>query len=384
MEDELFWRRDGTSFAVQYISTPLCEDGRIVGAVVTFQDITARKREQASLAESEQRYRSLVDHSPEGIVVYSEGRLVYLNTAALKLLGAERQEQLLGRPILELVHPASRDAARARARASEREGRGSGLAEFKYLRMDGSGVDVEAVSTPIMFEGRPAGQVLIRDITGRKQAEQEIYDLHSEVILAYDQTLNAYDATIEGLSRALDYRDRETRGHSERVTRIALELSQAMGLGADELVHVRRGALLHDIGKMAVPDSILHKPGPLTEEEREVMCRHTEYAHEMLSPITFLRPALDIPYCHHEKWDGTGYPRGLQKEDIPLAARVFAVVDVWDALRSDRPYRKAWERDRVLDHISGQSGAHFDPQVVAAFLALMAEGDQRPTLALAA
>ncbi len=384
VDDEIFWRQDGTSFAVEYISTPLREDGRIMGAVVTFQDITERKREQAALAESEQRYRSLVDHSPEGIVVYRDDRLAYLNGAALRLFGAESQEQLLGRPFLGLVHPVWHDEVTRRMRLTQCEGRGSSLAEFKYLRMDGSAVDVEAVSTPILFEGRPAGQVLIRDITGRKRAEQEIYDLHAEVTLAYDQTLNAYDATIEGLSRALDYRDRETRGHSERVTRIALELSQAMGLGADELVHVRRGALLHDIGKMAVPDSILHKPGPLTEEEREVMCRHTGYAHEMLSPIAFLRPALDIPYCHHEKWDGTGYPRGLQGEAIPLSARVFAVVDVWDALRSDRPYRKAWERDRVLDHVRSQSGTHFDPQVVAAFLALMATEEEHEPLALAA
>ncbi len=154
------------------------------------------------------------------------------------------------------------------------------------------------------------------------------------------------------------------------------------------MVHVRRGALLHDIGKMAVPDSVLLKPGPLDEGEWEVMRRHPTYAYEMLAPVAFLRPALDIPRCHHEKWDGTGYPECLRSEQIPLAARLFAVVDVWDALRSDRPYRKAWDRGRVLDYIQGLAGTHFDPQVVGTFLSLMAEGgerngDSRP-LALAA
>jgi HD-GYP domain-containing protein (c-di-GMP phosphodiesterase class II) len=133
-------------------------------------------------------------------------------------------------------------------------------------------------------------------------------------------------------------------------------------------VHIRRGALLHDIGKMGVPDNILRKPGPLTPEERAIMCRHPDYAYDMIAPIPFLRPALDIPYCHHEKWDGTGYPRGLKGEQIPLAARVFAIVDVWDALSSDRPYRAAWPRDKVRAYLQDQSGTHFDPQVTEAFL----------------
>lgn len=178
----------------------------------------------------------------------------------------------------------------------------------------------------------------------------------------------AYDATIEGLSYALDLRDKETEGHSRRVTEKTLSLARAMGLSDAELVHVSRGALLHDIGKLGVPDHILLKPGPLTEEEWEIMRRHPTYAYEMLSPIGHLRPALDIPYCHHEKWDGTGYPRGLKGEQIPLAARVFAVVDVWDALRSDRPYRAAWPEEKVRDYLRQQAAKHFDPKVVEKFL----------------
>jgi len=181
----------------------------------------------------------------------------------------------------------------------------------------------------------------------------------------------AYDATIEGWSHALDLRDKETEGHTLRVTEITMRLAKAMGIGDAELVHIRRGGLLHDIGKMGVPDSILFKPGPLTDDEWRVMRLHPRLAYDMLSPISYLRPALDIPYCHHEKWDGTGYPRGLKGEQIPLAARLFSVVDVWDALRSDRPYRKAWNEERVGEHISSLSGTHFDPNVVPAFLRLM-------------
>jgi PAS domain S-box-containing protein/putative nucleotidyltransferase with HDIG domain len=178
----------------------------------------------------------------------------------------------------------------------------------------------------------------------------------------------AYDATIEGWSHALDLRDKETEGHTQRVTGITIKLARAFGLGEAELVQVRWGALLHDIGKMGVPDGILLKPGPLTDEEWVLMKKHPTFAYEMLIPIHYLRLALDIPYCHHEKWDGTGYPNGLKGNLIPLVARIFAVVDVWDALTSDRPYRKAWSKEKSLQHIQAGIGAHFDPQVVKKFL----------------
>jgi len=181
----------------------------------------------------------------------------------------------------------------------------------------------------------------------------------------------AYDATIEGWSRALDLRDRETEGHTIRVTDLTLRLARSMGVTEEELVHMRRGALLHDIGKMGIPDNILLKPGPLTDEEWIVMRRHPEYAYELLTLVSYLRPALLIPYCHHEKWDGTGYPRGLREEAIPLAARLFAVVDVWDALRSERPYRKAWPAEKVRKHLMEQSGKHFDPQALSMFLKML-------------
>ncbi len=177
----------------------------------------------------------------------------------------------------------------------------------------------------------------------------------------------AYDATLEGWAKALELRDRETVGHAHRVIEMTLRVADRIGIRGESLQHIRRGALLHDIGKMGIPDSILLKPGPLTPSEWEIMRQHPTHAFEMLKTIDYLEPAMEIPYCHHEKWDGNGYPRGLIGKDIPMSARIFAVVDVWDALTSDRPYRSAWPERKALDYIQMESGKHFDPQVVTAF-----------------
>ena len=181
----------------------------------------------------------------------------------------------------------------------------------------------------------------------------------------------AYDTTLEGWGKALELRDKETKGHTNRVANLTLELARQMGIPESEITHIRRGTLLHDIGKMGVPDSILHKPGPLTKEELEEMRKHPQYAYDLLYPITYLRPTLDIAYCHHEWWDGTGYPRKLKGEEIPLPARIFAIVDVWDALLSDRPYRKAWAEIDVIKYITDLSGKQFDPHVVNEFIKLV-------------
>jgi len=186
-----------------------------------------------------------------------------------------------------------------------------------------------------------------------------------------NELFQAYDATIEGWSHALDLRDKETEGHSLRVTEMTLDLARKFSFTDEQLIYIRWGALLHDIGKMGIPDSILLKPDKLSDQEWERMKQHPVFAFEMLSPITYLKSSLDIPYCHHEKWDGTGYPRALKGEVIPLAARLFAVVDVWDALRSDRPYRKAWTIEKTLEHIKSLSGTHFDPKVVEYFLEII-------------
>ncbi len=196
---------------------------------------------------------------------------------------------------------------------------------------------------------------------------------------SHDELALSYDRTIEGWARALDLKDEETEGHSRRVTELSVALAARLGVRGDELMHLRRGALLHDIGKMGVPDAILSKPGRLDPEEWEVMKRHTTYGLELLKPIPFLWPALDIPYLHHERWDGTGYPLGLRGQEIPRAARIFAIVDVYDALTNDRPYRPAWPRERALAYIAAEAGRQFDPAIAAEFLRMMgADRSGRP------
>lgn len=192
--------------------------------------------------------------------------------------------------------------------------------------------------------------------------------LFNDLQLSNLEIIQAYDETLEGWAKALELRDKESEGHARRVVDLTLRLARKLNLSQVDIVHLRRGALLHDIGKLGVPDEILHKPGPLNEDEWDVMRQHPVYAYNWLSSIRYLRPALDIPHYHHERWDGTGYPQGLQGEKIPLAARIFAVVDVWDALTSDRPYREAWPKEKVLEYIRDQSGIYFDPKIVELFL----------------
>jgi len=178
----------------------------------------------------------------------------------------------------------------------------------------------------------------------------------------------AYDTTLEGWAKTLELRDQVTEGHSQRVTEMTVNLARSMGINELDIIHIRRGAWLHDIGKMGIPDEILKKPGPLSDDEWTIMRQHPVYAHDLLIPIIFLRSAVDIPYCHHEKWDGSGYPRGIVGDQIPIGARIFSVVDVYDALTSDRPYRRAWPHTQALEFILTQTGKHFDPEVVQAFL----------------
>jgi len=198
------------------------------------------------------------------------------------------------------------------------------------------------------------------------EQRHETEKLHREVVAAYDKT-------IEGWSRALDLRDKETEGHTQRVSEMTQKLARAAGLDEDALLQIKRGALLHDVGKLGIPDSILLKPEPLSSTEWTIMRKHPVYAYEWLSAIGYLHFALEIPYCHHEKWDGTGYPQGLKGDRIPLVARIFAIVDVWDALTNDRPYRQKWTKRKTIQYIKEQSGIYFDPQVVETFLKYIGE-----------
>jgi HD-GYP domain-containing protein (c-di-GMP phosphodiesterase class II) len=184
-------------------------------------------------------------------------------------------------------------------------------------------------------------------------------------------TTMAEDQIVESLFQAFALRDPEGAEHTKRVVELTLQLAARVGMEQDQFIHVRRGALLHDIGKLGVPERILYKPGPLTPEEWEIVRQHPVYARDLLKPFEFLQPALEMPYGHHELWDGTGYPRGLKGEEIPLTARILAVVEVWDALRSDLPYRAAWEKERAAQYIREQSGRAFDPTIVDAFLEIV-------------
>ena len=202
------------------------------------------------------------------------------------------------------------------------------------------------------------------EIAERKRAEEAQEKLAAELRAAYD-------ATLQGWSNALELRERETAGHSRRVVEVTLRLARILGFTEEEIFHIQRGALLHDIGKIGIPDAILLKKGPLDPEEWEIIRQHPVYALRLLENVPYLGPALTIPYRHHERWDGSGYPDGLKGEDIPLAARIFAVVDVWDALSYDRPYRAAWDEKKVFAYLEEQSGKQFDPHVVETFLKLM-------------
>ena len=526
-------RKDGSLVDVEVSVNDMEGAGR---HFVFVRDITDRRRAEEALSDSEERYRSLVELSPDAIFIQSEGQMVFTNQGGIKLLGAESADQIIGKPAIDFVHPDDKEIVRERMRQTLKGGARFSVEE-KLLRVDGGSVEVEVAAMPFSYRGKPAAQVVVHDISERKRNEERIQRhlqqltalreidmliassldlrftlnvlldqviaqlkvdaasvllfnqqtqrleyaagrgfrtqalqhthlqlgegyagkaalerrivnvpnvamdagdltraplLAGELFIAYHaaplvakgqvkgvlevfhrspleadpewvnflevlagqtaiavdnaslfedlqhsnaELTMAYDATLEGWVGALDLRHKETEGHTLRVTEMAVRLAQAVGLADSELVHVRRGALLHDIGKTGVPDSILLKPGPLSEEEWMTMRRHPAYAREFLSRIAFLRPALDIPHCHHEKWDGTGYPRGLRGEDIPLGARIFAIVDVWDALRSDRVYRPAWPEEKVREHLRSLSGSHFDPQVVEAFLQMLQTGE---------
>ena len=216
----------------------------------------------------------------------------------------------------------------------------------------------------------------IQTIT-RLNRYRRLVEQRNQLETLHQELLASYHRTIEGWSNALDLRDKETEGHTQRVTQKCVDFARLAGVGEEDLEFVRMGSLLHDVGKLGVPDSILLKPDKLTDEEWAVMHMHPIYAYQWLAPITFLKNAVDIPYCHHEKWDGSGYPRGLAGEEIPLLARLFAIVDVWDALSSDRPYRPALPMTEILEYIRSQSGIHFDPALVPVFLDMFRDESNR-------
>ncbi len=408
VDDEVFWRKDGTSFRVEYTSTPIIEDGKLAGAVVTFRDITERRQAERQIYQQMQRLAALrdIDMAITSSLDLRASTKIILDEVT-KQLSVDAADFLLLNPFKMTLEYAGGRGFRTDALKHTSLPMGQGYAghaalERRTIRISNlsvKGTDfarapllveegfVEYFSVPLISKGHIKGvlEIFHRSPLSPDQEWMDFLEaMGTQAAIAIDnaemftdlersntELILAYDTTLEGWSRALDYRDKETEGHSQRVTELAIKIARAMGLSEEEMIHIRRGALLHDIGKLGVPDNILLKPGKLTVEEWVMMKKHPGIAYELLAPIPFLRRSLDIPYCHHEKWDGSGYPRGLKGEQIPLAARIFAIVDVWDALRSDRPYRPAWPKEKTMEHIVQLSGSHFEPKVVEVFLSLV-------------
>lgn len=338
---------------------------------VPFDPVELRTRIHARLMhQSETRKQhSLFEQSftsfPYGLLFVSEnGTILMANPTTIRILsGDDETDPVIGVSIFKFLAPEHIDEWRfLLPRLTNRESHGMSI-EVSLIKADGTAFLALATIGHMMCNGRPTAQIIIQDITEQQQAQEATERSFNEITLAYD-------ATLAGMVRILDLRHQEADGHTYRVTEMAVRLARALGIRGDELVHIRRGALLHDIGKMAIPDNVLFKVNALTEDEWALIRKHPEFAYEWLSPINFLRPSLDIPYAHHEKWDGTGYPRGLKAEEIPLAARIFSVVDVWDSLRTSRPYRAAWPDEKVRSHIRLLAGTHFQPDLVEVFLTL--------------
>ena len=396
-------RKDGTLFPVELsLSSYSVGDNVFVTAIL--RDITERKKTEAQINDQLERLTAL-RNIDTAITASMDLRLtlnVILDQMAATLKADAADILLFNKDTPRLEYHAGkgfRTSALKETRLKVGEGH-AGRAAFdgkllciRDLRASGDGFAnaplfkdegfVSYCAIPLVSKGALKG-VLEVFSRSERTPPPDYYDfmealalqaaiaidnaaLFNDLYKANMELSMAYETTIEGWSSALDLRDKETEGHSQRVTGMTARIARAMGLPDAEIVHIRRGALLHDIGKMGIPDAILLKPGPLDPEEMEIMKKHPAYAYGLLHNIDYLRPALDIPYCHHEKWDGSGYPRGLKGADIPLSARIFTLVDIWDALHSDRPYRKAWDDERIRVHLKSLSGKELDPKVVEVF-----------------
>ena len=336
-------------------------------AIKQWQILQRQESMQIALAESEAQFRLLAENSSDMISKHdTHGTFLYVSPACQTILGY-KPEDLIGTTITNLIHPEDANQLLDLLAAPDWDDITTTI-HYRSKRKNGEYVWLETTARLFFDKTRQQKefQASSRDITERKHSQEELQQAHTDL-------QEAYDKTIEGWVLALDLRDRETEGHTQRVTEMTLKLARILNCTDDELIHIRRGALLHDMGKMGIPDEILQKPGPLTDDEWVVMRRHPQYAYQMLSPITYLSQALIIPYYHHERWDGSGYPHKLKGEDIPLHARFFAVVDVWDALASDRPYRKGMSQKEIVEYLQKEAGRLFDPDIVNKFIPLISK-----------
>ncbi|HEX3047880.1 MAG TPA: HD domain-containing phosphohydrolase, partial [Bacillota bacterium] len=361
--------------------TPIHGRKGLAGWVVMLTDITDQKEAARELGESKERYERIFREMRDAIFVRNfKGQILDANPAACKMYGYPREE-LAGKTIHDLMleNTALLITAENIDLGMIFESPDHLLQTMNY-RSNGEMFPVELRECPVIISGETVFLVVVRDVTEKVKAESALKSMNETLehrIRERTEELRlAYDATIEGWAKALELREKETGGHSERTVAKALTLARRLGFGGEQLEHIRRGALLHDIGKMVVPDHILQKPGSLTAEERKIIYEHPIYSMKMLGHIDFLKPAVVIPYYHHEKWDGSGYPEGLKGDEIPLEARLFALVDVWDALCSDRPYRKALTPAQALAIIEKEIGSHFDPEIGPVFLEMLMEEEE--------
>ena len=303
-------------------------------------------------------------NSYDGILVVDEKQTVrFSNPSIQATYGGKDPDSLIGRQFYEIFLPQYQETAV------------SLMELFCFTRQNTQPLEAEIlnaanVSVPVYFwfagectSHRSYSFLYIRDISHWKKAQKELAQVNFDLA-------DAYRDTLEGWGRALELRDHETEGHTKRVTDWTIRLAMAMNMSIENLTNIRYGAMLHDIGKMGIPDSILLKPGPLDEDEWKIMRMHPIYARDMLSQINFLKSAITIPYFHHEKWDGTGYPTGLKGKGIPIEARIFSVVDVWFAWLSVRPYRTGWPKEKVIQYIRDNEGIYFDPEIAEIFIDL--------------
>lgn len=314
-----------------------------------------RKRAEEALRKSEEHFRSLIENANDLIVLINdEQHITYASPSHNHILNYKSTE-LLGQPIIQFIHPDDIEHLLAAILDVRSMKVFDATIDFRIQHRDRKWHTFEGHIKKILEQDNTERVVInSNDITERVKNQREL--------------AKAYDATLEGWSLALELRDKDTDGHSKRVTAITMKLAVAMGVDRDELVNVRRGSLLHDIGKMGIPDRILQKKDELDKDEWEIMRKHPEYAYQMLRQIEYLHPALEIPYSHHEKWDGSGYPQGLKGKEIPLAARIFAIADVFDALISNRSYSEPWSDEKAKEYIKAETGTHFDPEIVEVFL----------------
>ena len=376
-------------------------EGEVEWALGIGRDISGIIETESALRKSEEKFRRIFETSGLGISITDlSGNFLTGNPAVLELLGYDLQTYC-SLSVKDISHPDDIEANEQMFEEYKTGKRESFTIDKRLIRKDGQVVWGRLNSTLVKDEnGIPLFTIgMLEDITEKKIADDKEKATQRELQILLENTdrsrkallsviedqrvteeelkrltndlLVAYDSTLEGWSNALELREQETAGHSRRVVELTLKIATMLGLDGDELADIERGALLHDIGKMGIPDSILLKPGPLSDEEWVVMKRHPVYAYNLLSKIDFLKRAIDIPYSHHERWDGSGYPQGLAGEEIPLAARIFAVVDIWDALGADRPYRQAWKREDIIQYIQEISGKHLDPKIVNVFLELI-------------